>query len=135
MLSSPPDLRLLLVGLSSGLTLSFFTSAVACLLTPVWSVTIILPKALTSLLVPFDWASLPALMSTWFAVTTMCAICGSVGPAPCAKAPPAARINALAKTMLDDFMVLLLFESRLDFKVGHSHTQTSEFGCINFAIH
>jgi hypothetical protein len=63
-LSSPPFFRLCDVGLSSGVTLSFVTRSVACLLTPVWSVTICLPNFLISALDPFDSASLPASMST-----------------------------------------------------------------------
>src|SRR4051812_31450624 len=86
MLSSPPFFRLSLVGFVSGLTLSLPASAVACLLTAVWSVIICCAKALTSLFLVLPLASLPASMSTWLAVTTMCAICGSVGPAPCASA-------------------------------------------------
>ena len=45
---SPPAFRLWLVGLSSGVTLSLVTRSTACLLTPVWSVTICWPNVLTS---------------------------------------------------------------------------------------
>src|SRR6476661_2190325 len=80
MVSSPPFLRDLLVSLGSGLTCSFLTRSVADLLTAVWSVTICLPNWRTSLDLACFSASLPASMSTWFAVTTICAICGSLGP-------------------------------------------------------
>jgi len=55
------------------------TRATACLVTPEWSVTICVPNAVTWALLPFDSASLPASMSTWLAVTTMEAICASLG--------------------------------------------------------
>src|SRR5262252_5363602 len=46
-------------------------------------------NSLTSGDCAFDFANLPASMSTWLAVTTMAAICASVGPLPCAAAPKA----------------------------------------------
>ena len=60
------------------MTLSLVTRSVADLLTPVWSVIINSAKALTSLLVDRDFASFPASMSTWLAVTTIDAICASL---------------------------------------------------------
>src|SRR5439155_25569342 len=77
--SSPPDFRLWLVGLSCGVTFSLVTNSTACLLTPVWSVTMRLANAFTSLLADVESASLPASMSTWLAVTTIDAICASFG--------------------------------------------------------
>src|SRR3954454_23397064 len=98
MFSSPPLLRLALVGFASGLTFSFFTRAVADLLTAVWSVTICLPNWRTSLLEPFFSATLPASMSTWLAVTTMWAICGSVGPCWAWAVTRTAPANSAART-------------------------------------
>src|SRR5207249_8635263 len=94
--SSPPFFKLWAVGLSSGLSFSLAARSVADLLTPVWSVTIIFPNAWTSLLVDLDSASLPASMSTWFAVTTIAAICASVGPLVWAAAVNAAKTRTLA---------------------------------------
>src|SRR5215831_18149935 len=76
---SPPSLRLRLVSLSSGVTFSRVARSTACLLTPVWSATMSSANFLTSALAAFDDASLPASMSTWLAVTTMEAICASLG--------------------------------------------------------
>src|SRR6478752_7015571 len=76
---SPPDFRLWLVALSSGVTFKRVTSSTACLFTPVWSVTICCANILTSAFDVFDAASFPASISTWFAVTTIDAICASLG--------------------------------------------------------
>ena len=64
------------------------------------------PNFLTSPLVPFDAARLPALMSTWLAVTTMCAIWASVGA--WADAPVAETTSKPAMVMADTFMVTSL---------------------------
>src|SRR5712692_9204997 len=99
-------LRLLLVALSVGFTLSFFTSAEACLLTAVWSVIMRCANSDTSLFLVRDLASLPALMSIWFAATTIRAICGSVGPPlSCAEALTRKSEAARATATFERFMV------------------------------
>src|ERR687890_223378 len=61
-------------------------------------------NSLTSLLLDFDAASLPASMSTWLAVTTIAAICASFGPADCASTPDVARARTVATTTADLLM-------------------------------
>src|SRR6202162_3414339 len=99
---SPPDLRLLLVALSPGATLSLVTRSTADLFTPVWSVIIRSANFLTSALADVDCASLPASISTWLAVTTIDAICASL--TPCADAPATANNSVLAMTMAETLM-------------------------------
>jgi len=65
----------LLEGLCSALMPSFCTSSAACLFTPVWSVIMRSAKSLTSFDFARSFARFPASMSTWFAVTTIPAIC------------------------------------------------------------
>src|SRR4051794_34809870 len=102
MFSLAPFLRLACVSLAAGLTPSFFARATACLLTAVWSVIIWLAKPCTSLFFERDLASLPASISIWLAVTTMPAICGSLGACACA-APTASA--AMAKTVDDASLI------------------------------
>src|SRR6266705_153526 len=98
--------RLLLVALSSGVTPSFFTSAEACLLTAVWSVIMRCANSDTCLFLVRDLASLPALISIWFAATTIPAICGSDGPPlSWAEAVTRKREAARATAIFDGFMV------------------------------
>jgi hypothetical protein len=68
-----------LTSLSSGVTLSFVASATACLFEAEWSVIIVCAKSFTAFAVPFCFASAPAVLSIEFTVTTMWAICASVG--------------------------------------------------------
>src|SRR5262245_5525612 len=102
MLSFAPLIRLRLVSLSSGLTLSFFTSAAAWLFTAVWSVIICWANLLTSLFLVLATASLPASISIWFAVTTIPAIWGSEGA--WAYADPNAKDNRAMAMVSRTFM-------------------------------
>ena len=105
--SSPPDFRLWLVALSSGVTFSRVTSSTACLFTPVWSVTICCANVFTSAFVVVDAASLPASISTWLAVTTIDAICASlralrrIAPRRAASAKAAANSYIFIERLLD----------------------------------
>src|SRR6185295_6521267 len=58
----------------------------------------------TSLVFDFSFASLPASMSTWLAVTTIAAIWASLGPPSAAKASGAARSNAPAHAACNSFI-------------------------------
>src|SRR4029077_7728668 len=84
---------------------------VADLLTAVWSVTISCPNARTSFECALELASLPASMSTWLAVTTIAATCGSVGP-PAAQAPVAPMAQSVIRTPV---MTLIAVSSCLEF--------------------
>src|SRR5690606_16896276 len=58
--------------------------------------------------VDFDAASLPASISTWLAVTTIAAICASLGRSA---APAAAKASTPASTDNDIFIAILLSKS------------------------
>src|SRR4029077_11299803 len=61
----------------------------------------------TSLDCALDFASLPASISTWFAVTTIAAICGSLGALPWAQAALTPRAHSSAA----DVTVILLIHT------------------------
>src|SRR5712672_637469 len=82
----------------------------------------------TSLLCDFEMASLPASTSTVFAVTTMAAICGSVGPSACAAAAARPRLIAIANPIF--FMRVLLMWNHTQLPVrAKAHS-----GCTLFAL-
>src|SRR5437868_4177263 len=63
-------------------------------------------NSLTSLVCDLEAASLPASMSTWFAVTTMAAICASLGPSAAAAAVVRHRLVAITTPII--LMIRLL---------------------------
>jgi hypothetical protein len=63
-----------------------------------------MPDAPSAVLPDFDCASFPASISTWFAVTTIAAICASFGPADCADTPEDANAKRPAAINTVAFM-------------------------------
>src|SRR6476619_5777330 len=80
-IESCPAVMPRLVSLSSGVRLSFPASALALLLTEVWSVIICCAKAVTSGFLVLALASLPLRMSALFAATTIAAMFASLSVA------------------------------------------------------
>src|SRR6184192_4007609 len=86
-----------------------------------------LANSLTSLVCDLEAASLPASMSTWFAVTTMAAICASLGPSAAAAAVVRHRLVAITTPII--LIIKLLTLGSCDAHVRHPPLYAASFRC------